>query len=47
MSTIWETLEGYLDQVEKPARYIGLEQGAQKPSHKKSNVAWLLTYPDV
>ena len=47
MSTIWETLEGYLDQVEKPARYIGLEEGAQKPSHAKTNVAWLLTYPDV
>ncbi len=47
MSTIWETLEGYLDQVEKPARYIGLEQGAQKPSHAETNVAWLLTYPDV
>ena len=47
MSTIWEILEGYLDQVEKPARYIGLEQGAQKPSHAETNVAWLLTYPDV
>ena len=45
MSTIWKTLEGYLDQVEKPARYIGLEQGAQKPSHAETNVAWLLTYP--
>ena len=42
-----ETFEGYLDQVEKPARYIGLEEGAQKPSHAKTNVAWLLTYPDV
>ena len=47
MSSIWQTLEGYLDLVEKPARYIGLEQGAQTPSHKQSNVAWLLTYPDV
>lgn len=47
MSSIWETLEGYLDQVEKPARYIGLEEGAQRPLHKESNVAWLLTYPDV
>ena len=47
MSTIWDRLEGYLDSVEKPARYIGLEQGSLKPLHDESNVAWLLTYPDV
>ena len=35
MSTIWEILEGYLDQVEKPARYIGLEQGAQNRLMRK------------
>ncbi|HJM27812.1 MAG: TIGR03960 family B12-binding radical SAM protein [Acidimicrobiales bacterium] len=47
MSSIWETLEKHLLEVEKPARYIGLEQGAQKPQHDKTNVAWLLTYPDT
>ena len=47
MSTIWDRLEDYLDSVEKPARYIGLEQGSLKPLHDESNVAWLLTYPDV
>ena len=33
--------------VEKPARYIGLEKGAIEPDHDPQNVAWLLTYPDV
>ena len=47
MSSIWETLEKYLDNVEKPARYIGLEQGVKQPKHLTSNVSWLLTYPDV
>ncbi|MEE2682326.1 MAG: TIGR03960 family B12-binding radical SAM protein [Actinomycetota bacterium] len=47
MSTIWQELEKHLLNVEKPARYIGLEQGAQHPAHKDTNVAWLLTYPDV
>ena len=47
MSTIWETLEGLLGPSRKARRYIGLEQGAQKPSHAETNVAWLLTYPDV
>ena len=47
MSSVWETLEKHLINVEKPARYIGLEQGAQRPKHDKSSVAWLLTYPDT
>jgi radical SAM family uncharacterized protein len=47
MSSVWETLEKYLDNVEKPARYIGLEHGSQKPPHLESNISWLLTYPDV
>jgi radical SAM family uncharacterized protein len=33
--------------VEKPARYIGLELGAQRPQHRPGSVAWLLTYPDT
>ena len=47
MSSVWKTLEKHLINVEKPARYIGLEQGAQQPKHDESNVAWLLTYPDT
>ena len=47
MSSIWKTLEKHLDHVEKPARYIGLEHGVKHPEHLKSNVSWLLTYPDV
>jgi len=47
MSTVWPALEEILIKVEKPARYIGLERGAQKPAHDSKNVAWLLTYPDV
>ncbi|MBT96200.1 MAG: B12-binding domain-containing radical SAM protein [Acidimicrobiaceae bacterium] len=47
MSSVWETLEKFLDNVEKPARYIGLEHGAQRPPHLESNISWLLTYPDV
>ena len=31
----------------KPARYIGLEEGAQSPRHAPDRVAWLLAYPDT
>lgn len=47
MASIWKTLEKHLINVEKPARYIGLEQGVQYPEHDESKVAWLLTYPDT
>jgi radical SAM family uncharacterized protein len=33
--------------VQKPARYIGCEDGAQSPEHAPSKTAWLLTYPDT
>ena len=33
--------------MEKPARYIGLELGAQRPEHGPGRVSWLLTYPDT
>src|SRR6266545_252435 len=44
---IWTALEPHLASVEKPARYIGLELGAQQPRHSPHQVAWLLTYPDT
>ncbi|MDZ7732518.1 MAG: TIGR03960 family B12-binding radical SAM protein [Acidimicrobiia bacterium] len=33
--------------MQKPARYIGCEDGAQQPPHDPDVVAWLLTYPDT
>src|SRR3954467_7835811 len=47
MSSIWPQLEPILAQVQKPARYIGLEEGAVSPAHDAGNVAWLLVYPDT
>lgn len=47
MHDVWTQLEPYLASVEKPARYIGLELGAQRPEHGPHKVAWLLTYPDT
>ncbi len=47
MTSVWTRLEPHLADVEKPARYIGLELGAQRPAHGPGRVAWLLTYPDT
>ena len=47
MSSLWPLLEPLLSQVQKPARYIGCEDGAQSPEHGPHKVAWLLTYPDT
>ena len=47
MTTIWPQLEPVLAQVQKPARYIGLEDGARAPVHHPARVAWLLLYPDT
>jgi radical SAM family uncharacterized protein len=47
MVSVWTQLESHLADVEKPARYIGLELGAQRPEHGPDRVAWLLTYPDT
>jgi len=47
MSSLWPQLEPLLGQVQKPARYIGCEDGAQTPEHAAGKVAWLLTYPDT
>jgi len=45
--SIWEHVEPLLERVQKPARYIGLEEGAADPVHHPDKVAWLLTYPDT
>ena len=47
MDTIWNKLEPLLAKVQKPARYIGCEDGSQRPVHAPGKVAWLLTYPDT
>src|SRR5918995_1669752 len=47
MTSVWTQLEPHLARVEKPARYIGLELGAQHPTPRPDTVAWLLTYPDT
>jgi radical SAM family uncharacterized protein len=47
MGSLWPQVEQLLMAVQKPARYIGGEQGAQRPVHGPGQVAWLLLYPDT
>ena len=47
MTDVWPQLEPLLANVAKPARYIGLEDGARTPHHAPEKVAWLLSYPDT
>jgi radical SAM family uncharacterized protein len=47
MTSVWTQLEPHLAGVERPARYIGLELGAQRPDPGPGAVSWLLTYPDT
>jgi len=47
MTSVWPQLEPLLPRVQKPARYIGCEDGSQTPSHDPAKVSWLLTYPDT
>jgi radical SAM family uncharacterized protein len=49
---LWERLEPLLSRVQKPARYIGCEDGSQQPDWGGAGptgdvVAWLLVYPDT
>jgi radical SAM family uncharacterized protein len=47
MDSLFDQIEPLLFDVEKPARYVGGEFGAQMPVHAPSKVAWLLAYPDT
>ncbi|HEY7105885.1 MAG TPA: TIGR03960 family B12-binding radical SAM protein [Acidimicrobiia bacterium] len=47
MSNLWPRLEPLLARVEKPGRYIGMEQGSLRPEHAPHLTAWLLVYPDT
>ena len=47
MSELWPRIEALLGRVQKPARYIGCEDGAVTPQHGPGKVSWLLAYPDA
>ena len=47
MSSLWPELERVLGEVQKPARYIGCEDGMIVPTHRPDKAAWLLIYPDT
>ena len=48
MSNLWPAVEPLLARVQKPARYIGMERGAQRiREHRREQVSWLLVYPDT
>ena len=47
MTSLWPRVEPLLARVQKPARYIGGEDGSQAPVHTDGAVAWLLVYPDA
>src|SRR3954451_22341551 len=47
MTSLWPRLEPLLAKVQKPARYIGCEDGARQPQHHPAKAAWLLIYPDT
>src|SRR5215510_829097 len=46
-ASVWSRLEPLLVKVQKPARYIGCEDGAVTPVHSDRTVSWLLVYPDT
>ncbi len=47
MTSVWPQLEPRLAQVQKPARYIGCEDGASAKAPDSTLVSWLFTYPDT
>ena len=44
---MWPALERHLPKVAKPARYIGLEDGAAASPRAPGKLGWLLCYPDT
>src|SRR3954452_4698439 len=42
---LWPRIEPLLAKVQKPARYVGCEDGSQSPVHGPGRVGWLLVYP--
>ena len=47
MTSLWARIEPLLARVQKPARYIGCEDGAATPRYAPGKVSWLLAYPDT
>jgi radical SAM family uncharacterized protein len=47
MTSLWPQIEPVLALVQKPARYIGCEDGAVGPGPIAGRVSWLLMYPDA
>ncbi|MGH1493246.1 MAG: TIGR03960 family B12-binding radical SAM protein, partial [Acidimicrobiales bacterium] len=47
MTTVWPQLEPLLPRVQKPARYIGGEDGAKAKFPDPTLVSWCFTYPDT
>ena len=47
MTTVWDRVEPLLWHVEKPARYIGGEDGSFADDKGPDAVRWLLAYPDT
>ncbi|NOX32071.1 MAG: TIGR03960 family B12-binding radical SAM protein [Actinobacteria bacterium] len=47
MTTLWPRIEPLLPRVQKPARYIGLEDGMVVPDHGAHKVSWAVMYPDT
>src|SRR6516165_8295775 len=47
MTSLWSQIEPILAHVQKPARYIGCEDGAIGPGPLTGRVGWLLIYPDA
>ena len=46
-TSVWPALEPHLAKVAKPARYIGLGDGAEASARAPHKVGWLLCYPDT
>ncbi|MEM9653486.1 MAG: TIGR03960 family B12-binding radical SAM protein [Actinomycetota bacterium] len=47
MTTVWPQLEPLLPKVQKPARYIGGEDGAKAKFPDPDLMSWCFTYPDT
>ena len=46
MESLWQRLEPLLPGVQRPARYIGGEEGSRPSEFTAEKVSWLLCYPD-
>ncbi len=47
MTSVWSRLEPLLPRVQKPARYIGCEDGAKAKAPDSALVNWCFIYPDT